>query len=170
MLFKKGDKVTVRDDLNYDTVYCMEGNDFGIHPTRTMVNFFRGKELTISNADLKGDGYFCEETGNDFWWTDAMFEVYNNEPIKEGDIVEVINPGQQYSSYTRWFINNDVDIDDCLHFAYGEEIDERMNYEVLKVADHGQLPDTLAMVRDRDLLYGGIYLISTKGIRRVYEN
>lgn len=70
--WKVGDRVRVRMDLNTEKTYSMEGVNNTVRPTHTMVKYFRGSEMTIADADPLG--YYTEETGMDFVWTDGMFE------------------------------------------------------------------------------------------------
>ena len=70
--YKPGNRVRVREDLDFDKRYRMEDNTFGIPPSRTMITFLAGEELTIRN--VMGNGYFMEETGGDFIFTDEMLE------------------------------------------------------------------------------------------------
>ncbi len=72
MKFKKGDKVTVRKDLDFEKRYGTEGYDS--HPMTTVINFLVGRTLTVSEADEKYRCYWCEETGYDILFTDEMFE------------------------------------------------------------------------------------------------
>ena len=69
---KVGEKVRLRTDLDWNKRYKMNGCNNSAAMTRTIINFLRGKELTISEASEIG--YFCEETGTDFIFTDEMFE------------------------------------------------------------------------------------------------
>lgn len=70
--WKKGDRVRVRLDLDTEKSYAMDGVNNKVSPTYTMVRYFRGSEMTISDADPLG--YYMEETGQDFVWTDGMLE------------------------------------------------------------------------------------------------
>ena len=69
---KPGDKVRVRKDLDWNKRYRMHGSNNDVAMARTIINFLQGKVLTISDANPRG--YFCEETGSDFVFTDEMFE------------------------------------------------------------------------------------------------
>ena len=69
---KVGDKVRLRMDLDWDKRYRMYDSNNDVAMARTIINFLQGKVLTISNASSRG--YFCEETGSDFVFTDEMFE------------------------------------------------------------------------------------------------
>lgn len=70
--WKVGDRVRVRLDLDTEKSYSMEGVNNTVRPTFTMVKYFRGSEMTIADADPLG--YYMEETGMDFVWTDGMLE------------------------------------------------------------------------------------------------
>lgn len=70
--WKKGDKVRVRSDLGCKKRYKMLTSNCSATPSYVMAHFFAGTELTISHASQLG--YWTEETGRDFTWTDEMFE------------------------------------------------------------------------------------------------
>lgn len=70
--WKKGDRVRVRSDLDYKKRYKMLTSNNSATPFFVMANYFAGTELTISHASQLG--YWTEETGRDFVWTDEMFE------------------------------------------------------------------------------------------------
>ena len=70
--WKKGDKVRVRSDLDCKKRYKMLSSNNDATPFYVMANYFAGTELTISHASQLG--YWTEETGRDFTWTDEMFE------------------------------------------------------------------------------------------------
>lgn len=73
--WKVGDRVRVRMDLSEDKRYSMEGSNNAVRPTYTMVKYFRGSEMTISEVNyFPVFGYYTEETDTDFIWTDEMFE------------------------------------------------------------------------------------------------
>lgn len=70
--WKKGDKVKVRSDLDHDKRYKMLTSNNGANPSYVMAKYFAGTVLTISHTSQLG--YWTEETGRDFTWTDEMFE------------------------------------------------------------------------------------------------
>ena len=68
--YKPGDRVRVREDLEFNKWYKMEGGN-SIPPTKFMVNFLRGKELTVESV---GEYYRMEETGSLCAFADEMLE------------------------------------------------------------------------------------------------
>lgn len=70
--WKKGDRVRVRLDLDTEKSYAMEGVNNKVRPAYTAVRYFKGSEMTVSDASPLG--YYMEETGQDFLWTDGMLE------------------------------------------------------------------------------------------------
>jgi len=70
-----GDKVVVREDLQWDHRYKMFSNILTDIVTAEMLSY-RGKVVTISRADRK---YKIEGDGH--WWTDEMFEGYADDIV-----------------------------------------------------------------------------------------
>lgn len=70
--WKKGDRVRVRSGLDCKERYKMFTSNHSAIPSYVMAHFFAGRELTISHASQLG--YWAEETGRDFVWTDEMLE------------------------------------------------------------------------------------------------
>ena len=67
-----GDRVRVREDLDINKRYCMEGcPNKSLPVSKWMVNFLRGKELTVESV---GEFYAMEETGYGCLFADEMLE------------------------------------------------------------------------------------------------
>ena len=75
MMYKPGDKVTIRPDLKeYECYYMLSGPKKGICTVPDMVAQ-AGKVFTIEGIRENGRGYQLKEYG--FGWTDSMFESVN---------------------------------------------------------------------------------------------
>lgn len=73
-LYKKGDLVLVREDLQEDERYAMSNGERDcatLHMTT-----FRGRIVTIAN--VQDYGYRIEEDNGQWNWTDEMFSLENN--------------------------------------------------------------------------------------------
>ena len=83
MKYKVGDKVKVREDLEIGKVYC--GQTFVVQMKQ-----YKGQIVTIKVVN--NDGYYIEEDGQDWYWTDEMLEEPKKEELKEADYgIEVVN-------------------------------------------------------------------------------
>lgn len=87
MIYKPGDKVVIRKDLNLDTPYPMIGcksslSDFkGFCINRTMLAM-AGKTATIKDVRECIPYEFCYYLNEcPFIWTDTMFENYGKKSI-----------------------------------------------------------------------------------------
>lgn len=88
LLHKVGDKVKIRSDLKFlyeqdpwRVYYCKykngEKSRYNV-PINFEMTKFANKIVTISELRYEGDsGYCIEEDGNNYIWTDDMFENIN---------------------------------------------------------------------------------------------
>lgn len=78
LMYKPGDKVMIRPDLNCRGIYCMRSGrhngDFTYNVVDQMADQ-AGKVLTILGPRDGGAGYSLEEL--DYGWTDEMFIPIN---------------------------------------------------------------------------------------------
>ena len=78
LLYKPGDKVTIRSDLKeYECYYMFSGPEKGkgVYCTVPSMVAQAGKVFTIKGIRENGRGYQLKEY--DFGWTDSMFEAPN---------------------------------------------------------------------------------------------
>lgn len=93
-------------------------------------------------------------------------------PIKVGDIVELVDAGQLYTTYPSWFKENNVDIDIAAKYAYASEHSPstKAHYCILAIGKH--CTDDIAMyaiAQKNETIFGdsSVYLINEKGIKKV---
>ena len=105
---------------------------------------------------------------NDFneWLSDII-----RPPIEVGDIVELIDAGQLYTTYHTWFKENNVDIDIAARYNYAGEVNLSTKgiYRVLAVGKHSDTDVAMYAITPKDeVLFGGnpVYLVDEKGIKR----
>lgn len=92
---------------------------------------------------------------------ERLFE--NMNIIKEGDWVEVIDPGYTYSTLPNWVSENIKDKTQIARYRYGSSPEKFMEGKVLKIAKHTIFNDLLAYIDG----YNGCYAIGIKGLKKV---
>ena len=102
----------------------------------------------------------------------AWLKDINRPPIKVGDLVELVDAGQLYTTYPSWFKENNVDIDIAAKYAYASEHSPstKAYYYVLAIGKH--CTDDVAMyaiTQKNETIFGGspVYLVNERGIKRV---
>lgn len=80
--FKIGDKVRVREDLNFEERYPRE-DGIGLRCCKNMMKY-RGKIATVVSVDIDGD-YKLDIDYEKHYWTDAMLEPVKSKQIKIGE-------------------------------------------------------------------------------------
>lgn len=93
-------------------------------------------------------------------------------PIKVGDLVELVDAGQLYTTYPSWFKENNVDIDIAAKYAYASKHSPstKAYYYVLAIGKH--CTDDVAMyaiTQKNETIFGGspVYLVNERGIKHV---
>jgi hypothetical protein len=87
----------------------------------------------------------------------------NDVVIKEGDLVEVVNPGFAYTTLCQWVTENIEDKTKIAKYKYGESVSKYMEGYVLKIAKHPIFDDYIAYVEGNN----GCYVIGIKGLKKV---
>ena len=86
--------------------------------------------------------------------------------IKVGDIVEVIDTYQQYTTYISWIEKNIESIHLRYMFDYMNDIDVDSEYEVMHIANHCECCNE-ALLYIQDTATKRCYLISAIGVQLV---
>ena len=93
------------------------------------------------------------------------------KPIDVGDRVKIIDLGSKYTTYTKWFNDNEKK-ELGLRYMYGidmSQINTNDTYTVWAKAPHGNYDKTMvyAIGLAEEGTYGGILLINEKGLKKV---
>ena len=86
--------------------------------------------------------------------------------IKVGDIVEVIDNGQQYNTYIEWIEREIESIHLRYMFDYGNDLDVDSEYEVIHIAQHNHLCNEI-LLYIQNTVTRKCYLISAIGVQKV---
>lgn len=93
-------------------------------------------------------------------------------PIEVGDLVELVDAGQLYTTYHTWFKENNVDIDIAARYDYAgnANLSTRGFYRVLAIGKHRDTNVMMYAITQRnEVLFGGnlVYLVDERGIKKV---
>lgn len=83
--------------------------------------------------------------------------------IKEGDWVEIVDPGQAYTTLPKWVAENIKDKEKIAEYRYGESAPKYLEGNVLKIAKHTRFDEDIAYVEG----HNGCYVINIKGLKKV---
>lgn len=166
--FKIGDIVTLKDGLEV-------GKPYGaVDLLEVMYSNGCGKQMKVVDNIKCEDGdmaYNCAPIsgGRSFWYVEEMLESWDENKIREGDIVRVINTGLNYSTYPQWVGEHISDPDMAARYCFGSPSDGG-NYKVIKIAEHESNGRTLAYIEQCDgFVFNKCYLVEIKGLEKVTE-
>lgn len=87
--------------------------------------------------------------------------------IKVGDWVEVVNSGASYTSYTSFFVKNNIPIQHCVNYRYGECPDNGNRGKVLFIADNKAVIQLTFIDNTGFEFEDAIYLVGLNGLKKV---
>ena len=164
--FKVGDLVTLREGVK-------EGDHFGHLDVECGAMFDQSHHKPIKVIEItKVGSYYCipaDGDGTGFYYHDEMLEPWDENKIREGDIVKVIDTGLNYSTYPQWVGEHISDPDMAARYCFGSPSDGG-NYKVIKIAEHESNGRTLAYIEQCDgFVFNRCYLVEVKGLEKVTE-
>lgn len=128
--------------------------------------------ITVVLSDGREFVYDIDKALNDINGFNEWLSDITRPPIEVGDIVELIDAGQLYTTYHTWFKENNVDINIAARYDYAGEVNlsTRGFYRVLAIGKHSNTDVMMYAITQKDeVLFGGnlIYLVDEKGIKKV---
>ena len=97
---------------------------------------------------------------------DKLFKKANE--IHVGDIVEVVDDGKMYTTYSEWVAKNVNDKELIARYAYNRETMPSGSYEVVAIAPHnGDRSEPMLAYLKSGKYFGECFLIDVKGIKKV---
>ena len=87
--------------------------------------------------------------------------------IKVGDWVEVVNSGASYTTYTDFFVRNNIPIKYCINYCYGSNLDNGDVGEVLFIAEDKAVIQSMVADCCDFAFDDAIYLIDLNGLKKV---
>lgn len=164
--FKVGNLVTLKEGVRvgdkFEHLDVEEGEMFdqGHHKPMKVVEITKVGSYYCTPADGNGTGFYYHE---------GMLELWDENMIREGDIVRVVNTGLNYSSYPQWVGKYISDPDMAARYCYSSPNTER-KYKVLKIAEHEFNGRMLAFIEEcNGFGHNRCYLIEVKGLEKVTE-
>lgn len=162
--FKAGDLVTLKDGIEvgkkYGDVTFLNG----------MYDQSHSKPIKVVEAD-SDNYYYCASIDNNtcYWYSEEMLEAWDEDKIREGDIVRVVNTGLNYSAYPQWVGEHISDPDMAARYCFSRP-STCTKYKVIKIAEHESNGRDLAYIEEIDgFSYNSCYLIGVKGLTKVTE-
>lgn len=129
-----------------------------------MPNLRLGDVHTVK--EVNGDGAWTDK-GNFFYDSDQEYIFVEEAPeeIKVGDIVEVVNTGNSYTTYSDWFKENEPDIG--LRYAFGQTVPEGTGYKVIAKHPHNKRSKDILYAISKGSSYSSVYLVGERAIKKV---
>lgn len=87
--------------------------------------------------------------------------------IKVGDWVEVVNSGASYTTHTNFFVKNNIPIQHCVNYRYGERLDNGDRGKVLFIADNKAVIQSTFIENTGFEFEDAIYLVGLNGLKKV---
>ena len=142
-----------------------------------------GKTISITDSSGHTKTANCapDDTFNLGEGVNLAMNRLRDKPIRVGDIVKVIRPGQCYTTYVSWIERNVKSIREAALYRYNESIEADgeykadSEYRVLYMAEHGRSSDGILCYIQKYAVYpnGRIdeylpcYLINIKGVEKI---
>lgn len=161
--FKVGDLVTLKNGLepgkDYGNIALYHGAMFD------SLNGKPGRVITVRKGSKNSPTY---QTESEWYYSEEMLEKWDENKIREGDIVKVINTGLNYTSYPQWVGKHISDPDMAARYCFDCPY-TCTKYKVIKIAEHEDNGRSLAYIEEIDGFdYNSCYLIEVKGLEK-YE-
>ena len=128
--------------------------------------------ITVTLSDGREFVYDIDKALNDINDFNEWLSDITRPPIEVGDIVELIDAGQLYTTYHTWFKENNVDINIAARYDYAGDVNlsTRGFYRVLATGKHCESGEAMcAITQKAQTVFGGnlVYLVNEKGIKKV---
>ena len=164
--FKIGDIVTLKDGLEV-------GKPYGaVDLLEIMYSNGYGKQMKVVDNIKCEDGdmaYDCAPIGGgrSFWYVEEMLEPWDESKIREGDIVRVVSTGKTFDTYFEWVARNVEEKNLIARFKCDCLPPITNNYEVVKIAPHGDCSELLAYIKSTAT--NRCYVVGINGLEKVTE-
>ena len=162
--FKVGDLVTLKEGVK-------EGDHFGHLDVEYDAMFDQGYHKPMKVVKItKFGSYYCtpaDGNGTGFYYHEGMLELWDENKIREGDIVRVINTGKSFDTYFEWVARNVEEKNLIARFKCDSLPPIVNNYEVVKIAPHGACSELLAYIKSTAT--NRCYVVGVGGLEKVTE-
>lgn len=117
--------------------------------------------------------YQCLCCGQNFtsnYFLPLRYKEEETVSYKIGDSVRVVDFGQQYTTYSDWFEENNIGINFAARYGYGRSCEENRNkvYTVLAYGPHCSREDImLYLIEEKNTRYSQLFLFAGEALELV---
>lgn len=93
----------------------------------------------------------------------------DNETIlyKVGDTVRIVDFGQQYTTYSDWFEENNIGINFAARYSYNVSCEKDKVYTILAYGPHCFHTGMLYLIEEKDTLHSPVFLFAGEALELV---
>ena len=151
---------------------CSTPKEMMVEKPITLLVNQKNPGITVTLSDGREFVYDIDKALNDINDFNEWLSDITRPPIEVGDIVELIDAGQLYTTFHTWFKENNVDIDIAARYDYVGDVNlsTRGFYRVLATGKHCESGEAMYAITQKDqTIFGGnlVYLVKEKGIKKV---
>ena len=151
---------------------CSTPKEIKVEKPITLLVNQKNPGITVTLSDGREFVYDIDKALNDINDFNEWLSDITRPPIEVGDIVELIDAGQLYTTYHTWFKENNVDINIAARYDYAGDVNlsTRGFYRVLAIGKHCESGEAMcAITQKAQTVFGGnlVYLVHEKGIKKV---
>ena len=151
---------------------CSTPKEVKVEKPMTLLVNQKDPGITVVLSDGREFVYDIDKALNDINDFNEWLSGITRPPIEVGDIVELIDAGQLYTTYHTWFKENNVDINIAARYDYAGDVNlsTRGFYRVLATGKHCENDEAMYAIAQKDqTIFGGnlVYLVNEKGIKKI---
>lgn len=114
--------------------------------------------------------YQCLNCGQNFKSNYFLPLCYQEEkaPLYEiGDSVRIVDFGQQYTTYSDWFEENNIGINFAVRYSYDVSCEKDKVYTILAYGPHCFHTGMLYLIEEKDTLHSPVFLFAEEALELV---
>ena len=151
---------------------CSTPKEVKVEKPMTLLVNQKKPGITVVLSDGREFVYDIDKALNDINDFNEWLSDITRPSIEVGDIVELVDAGQLYTTYHTWFKENNIDIDIAARYDYAGDVNlsTRGFYRVLATGKHCENNEAMYAIAQKDqTIFGGnlVYLVNEKGIKKV---
>lgn len=158
--------------VSFKQLACAVPKEVKTEKPMTLLVNQKNPGITVTLSDGREFVYDIDKALNDINDFNEWLSDITRPPIEVGDIVELVDAGQLYTTYHTWFKENNVDIDIAARYDYAGDVNlsTRGFYRVLATGKHCEDGAAMYAITQKDqVTFGGnlVYLVNERGIKKV---
>lgn len=115
--------------------------------------------------------YQCLCCGQNFtsdYFLPLRYQENESTLYKVGDSVRIVDFGQQYTTYSDWFEENNIGINFAARYSYNTSCEKNKVYTVLAYGPHSSREDImLYLIEEKDTRYSPVFLFAREALELV---